>query len=213
VSGPTYPDPHVAFEAMLAIARREVLILAVAVQSQDAEGRVIGAARLRWALSRAEELAGSVRDGALQVWPRLAAVRRSAERWAAGAERVHLTATTLDRLLAGFGAASDADPRVIDATATTLDDLDLDDLHLPGLSLRRAEVTRVSARHAQLEHLDAIGSTVVQCRFDAASMALASLDEITMEDCDLSRANLERVGLRGARVARCRFGGSVSGAT
>ena len=49
--------PDLVLEGMLAIARRETLVLAAAVQREDDGTTVIAAARLRWALANAHQFA------------------------------------------------------------------------------------------------------------------------------------------------------------
>jgi uncharacterized protein YjbI with pentapeptide repeats len=206
--GPTTVDPGAAFEAVLAIARREVLLLVVAAQAEDWDAAAITAARLRWALASAGELAERTPDSAVHA-ARVASLHHASALWLPTKHRLDLTAATLERFLERMRGASGDGDGVIDASSTILDELDLDGLQLARMALRQAEVTRVSAQGARLDWIDAVGANIVQCRFETASMAMAILDDVMLEDCDLSRINLQRASLRGANMVRCRAGGSV----
>ncbi len=201
-------DCDAMVEGVLALARRETLVLAAALQSDDDDSVVLATARLRWSLACAQQFASRTLAGRARVWPRLAAVIDAAQRWLPADARLPLTPERLQRFCAELSEPS-LRLGTIDAADTFLVAFDLDDLPLAGTVLRAATVTRVSARRARLDMTDATAARIFQCSLDAASLRFCVFDQATMECCDLSHTNLESTSWRNAVVWRSTMAGAV----
>ncbi|MEJ7599240.1 MAG: pentapeptide repeat-containing protein [Kofleriaceae bacterium] len=195
---------RLTFDGVLAIARREILMLAVTSQTHDLDTQAVSAARLRWALQR---LASRAVEDARETDVRYVAVQRAAKRWLPVGPALGLPATTLARLLDRWHEPSVGGR--LEASSTTLDALELDDLELTEIQLRRAKLLRISGLRARFDRIDAIGATFDDCCFEASSMGQGIFDDSFLARCDLSRTNLERARFRAARLTGCDLNGSV----
>lgn len=201
-------DRDAAIEALLGVARRETLALAVATCALDDDAAAVASARLRWAISAARSLI-LAQDGA-RATPRtrLAGLAHQLDRLANRAQRwlvdepprsLREIARLIERMAARHG------PRiaVIHADHTALVDLDLDDLDLARISLRGANLTEVSLRRAACTAADATGSRWQRCCLDRAALAMAVLTDARLARCDLSRAGLAGTSWHRATMAHC----------
>jgi len=191
-----------AVDGMLAIARRETLVLAAALQSTDLDGILIARGRLRWSLACAQQFAACSPTAWVRLRPRLVAVCEAAERWLPQGSTDNVRPERLQHLVQqlqepGLGL------RTICADDALIAAFDLDELPLSGISLREATVTRVTARRARLEAMNAATARITRSDFEAASMRRAILNDAVLEECTLSRANLESTSLIGATLTGC----------
>lgn len=201
-------DRDAAIEALLGVARRETLALAVATCALDDDAAAVASARLRWAISAARPLI-LAQDGARAApHTRLAGlahqldrIANRAQRWLAGEPPRSLReiARLVERRSARYG------PRIaaIHADHAALVDLDLDDLDLARISLRGAKLTEVSLRRAACTAADATGSRWQRCRLDRAALAMAVLTDARLARCDLSRAGLAGTSWHRATLVHC----------
>jgi uncharacterized protein YjbI with pentapeptide repeats len=199
-------DPRV--DGVLAVARREILVLAAALQSGDDAIVLLASQRVRWSLAHAHQLAAHSLEAFARARPQLDAVVDAAVRWLPPEARLSLTTRTLRRIAVDLSRSGLQLPS-IDASDTLVVSFDLDDLPLSGLTIRSATVAEVSARGARLDLLDATGAKIAKSCFARASIRVGAFDEATVDDCDLSRTNLADTTWRAATVSRCRFVGAV----
>jgi uncharacterized protein YjbI with pentapeptide repeats len=201
-------DSDALVDGVLAIARRETLVLAAALQASDDDSVVLATARLRWSLACAQQFAARTLAGLARARPRLAAVIEAAERWLPTEGRLSLSPERLQRFCAELSQPS-LRLGTIDASDTLLIAFNLDELPLAGTVLRAATVAHVSARRARLDMTNLTAARIVRSCFEAASLRLSAFDEATLEHCDLSRANLEGTMWRNTVVSRCVMAGAV----
>ncbi len=201
-------ESEVAFETLLSIARRETLALVVAAQGQEKEAALIAAARLRWAISHAQQCAMRSMVGLLRASARLAAVVQIADRWLPVDPDTMADPSRLPGLLARLQDPS-ARLEPIDASNVLLVGLDLDDLPLAQLSVRGATIAAIRAGRARLDELQARSARIVNSQFEAASLCRSSFEDAVLEDCNLSWSNLERTSWAAAKVSRCDLTGAV----
>jgi uncharacterized protein YjbI with pentapeptide repeats len=197
-----------AVVGVLAVARRETLLLATALQRGDEDAVFVAAGRLRWSLASALQFAARSHAGLLRARGRLVAAQEAAERWLPQGAWEGLAPERLLRVLEELRAPS-LGLRPICADDTFLVGFDLDGLPLTGITLRGATVARVTARGARLDSADAARASVVRSCFDAASLRLAVIDAASLEECEFSRANLEGTAWRNARASRCTARGAI----
>jgi uncharacterized protein YjbI with pentapeptide repeats len=195
-------------EGMLAPVRREILVVAAAVQALDEDAAFLARSRLRWALAYVELLASCRAAELAGLHERIRNVVAVAERWLVTEDESPPGATKVQRLL-----KATLEPafrlRHIDASNALLVGLDLEDLPLDRLALRGATVVEVRARGARLEGVDAAAAMILRCSFNRASLRLGCFEHAVLADSDLSHSNLERTRWCNARVSRCRFGRAV----
>jgi pentapeptide repeat protein len=182
-------DRAAAIDALLGVARRETLVLALADGAADHDGAAVAAARLRWAIGTVRQLIAAV-EHAPWIEPhirQLDQVANRAQRWLATepTRSSREIGELVDRLFARPGRRGPG----IDAAHASLVDHDLDDLDLEGSRWRHATLSHCTLRHARL----------IDARLDGA----------VFSDCDLRGADLQIVrspsaaALDGARFVRC----------
>jgi uncharacterized protein YjbI with pentapeptide repeats len=201
-------DRATAIDALLAVARRELLALAVATCAIDDAAAAVASARLRWAISSARQLIlahGGGAGPAVHAHARLAyqldRIANRAQRWLVDdpPRSLHEIAGLVDRISARRGRRLPA----LDADHAALVDLDLDDLDLDRISLRGANLTEVSLRRAGCTAADASGSRWRRCRLDRAALAMAVFAGAELAHCNLSRADLAGTSWHRATLAGC----------
>jgi hypothetical protein len=194
-------DRGAAIDALLAVARREMLLLAVAIGAIDDDGAAVASARLRWAIGSARQLIGSLgadpRVGRF-AWQLDRAANR-AQRWLVSEPPQSLQAISslVDRIAARRGR------RAITAEHANLVDLDLDGLELSRILLHGAVLTDVTARRGRCDAADASSTRWLRCDLDSCSLAMAVFTGGALERCDLSRANLEGTSWHRATLSHC----------
>jgi uncharacterized protein YjbI with pentapeptide repeats len=196
-------DRDAAIDALLAVARREMLVLAVAIGAVDDDGAAVASARLRWAIGSARQLIV-----ALGSDPRVARracqldrVANRAQRWLVSEPPRSLQAISslVDRIAARRGRHA----RAIAAEHANLVDLDLDGLELSRILLHGGSLTDVTARRARCDAADASSTRWLRCDLDGCSLAMAVFTGGTVERCNLSRANLEGTSWHRATLSHC----------
>jgi uncharacterized protein YjbI with pentapeptide repeats len=201
-------DRDAAVEALLALARRETLALAVATCALDGDAAAIATARLRWALGAARPLIQAL-DRARTASPtRLAGLAHQLDRIANRAQRwlgdePPRSLREIARLVDRRSARSAPPAAAIRADHAALVDLDLDGLDLARISLRGARLAEISLRRAACTAADATGSRWRRCRLDRAALAMAVLADAQLGHCDLSRADLAGTSWHRAALAHC----------
>ena len=198
-----------AIEPLLAVARRETLLLAIAVGALDDDGAVVACARLRWAIGAARQLISALeheRRGE-RLARELDRIANRAQRWLVvdPPESLSEVKTLVDRIAERRGWRAQS----IAAEHAQLIDLDLDDLELSRIVLCGATLTEISAQRAGWEAADARSTRWERCRLEAASLATAVLSGSTFEHCDLSCANLEATSWQRATVSHCAMSRAV----
>lgn len=201
-------DRDAAVEALLAVARRETLALAVASCALDADAAAIASARLRWALGAARPLILAHDSTRTASRTRLAGQAYQLDRIANRAQRWLVdepprSLREIARLVDRSSARCAPPVAAIRADHAALVDLDLDDLDLARISLRGAVLTEVSLRRATCTAADATGSRWQRCRLDRAALAMAVLVDARLAHCDLSRAGLAGTSWHRAALTHC----------
>jgi uncharacterized protein YjbI with pentapeptide repeats len=195
-------DRETAIDALLSVARREILLLAVAVGAIDDDAAAVASARLRWAIGAARQLIALGHDEAAERHAgELDRVANRAQRWLVSEppRPLHAIRDLVDRIAARPGRRR---PGIL-AEHANLVDLDLDGLALARIRLHGAILTDVTARRAGCDAADARASRWLRCRLDASSLAMAVFSGSTLEDCELARANLQGTSWHRAALARC----------
>ncbi|HEU4727140.1 MAG TPA: pentapeptide repeat-containing protein [Kofleriaceae bacterium] len=196
-------DRGATIDALLAVARRETLVLVVAVGAMDDEGAAVASARLRWALGSAREMLAAS-DQAAYRDPRarqLDRIANCAQRWLVSEppQPLHEISALVGRVagVAGHGG------RVIAAQRASLVDLDLDDLDLTRIALYEARLIDVTARRARCDAADARSSRWLRCELEGSSLVKVVLTNSTVEHTELSHANLESTSWHRAALLHC----------
>lgn len=197
-----------AVEALLAVARRETLALAVASCALDADAAAIASARLRWAIGAARPLI-LAHDGARTASRthlaglayQLDRIANRAQRWLV--DEPPRSLREIARLVDRSSARCAPPVAAIRADHAALVDLDLDHLDLARISLRGAVLTEVSLRRAICTAADATGSRWQRCRLDRAALAMAVLVDARLAHCDLTRAGLAGTSWHRAALTHC----------
>jgi uncharacterized protein YjbI with pentapeptide repeats len=196
-------------EGFLALARREVLGLVIALQRDDAGELALAELRLRSALSRLEELiASTLQAGDVEAYERL---RHLANLHLPSSPGVQLTPEQLPVVIAKVRAESPL--ASVNADGLVLCDLDLDDIVLRSMTLRGATITCVDARGADLSNVLAMQARISISCFDSASLATAFLDGANIWDTDFNMADLTCSSWRTALVVGCVFNHAVMAST
>jgi uncharacterized protein YjbI with pentapeptide repeats len=214
-SGPSYKgavsgnsiDHDATAQAIFAVVRRETFALAVSVRTEDIDGAVIAAARLRWALAAAEQVVGlSDAEGRARRAARLDTLRHLASHWLDVAELCELPSLTAEAVCRFLGhiqtRAGEVEPR-IDAANISLEELELDELDLRGASLRGTTLADLTARSSRLDAADLSRARILRCELQGSALARATLNDCELEQSTLWGADLECASLLGASVARC----------
>jgi uncharacterized protein YjbI with pentapeptide repeats len=193
-----------AVESVLAMVRREILLIAVALQTSDNLKVMVAAARLNWALEYAREFAGRSPTVMARLRSRFEMIHSLLRSWQADGSLTNMVPGR-EQAQGAFAMVSDPYLRggAVLASDTLIQGLDLDDLPLSGMQLRNAKLLQVTARRARLDNIDATGSTVTQSCFDGASMRHCKLAGARVVECSLSRANFEGANWNGATVVNC----------
>lgn len=197
-----------AINGMLAVARREVLILAATLQSNDDIGAVIAAGRLRWAISCAHEFAGRSLTVLSRLKARFAEIEYAAQQWLP--EKI-ATIRDSEHLLQALAVLGDPflGHRSVCANNALIVGFDLDGLPLANMKIRGATIARVTARGARLDNSDARGAMITHSCLNGASLRLTVLADTTMEECELSQANLEGTQWRDAKISKVTARGAL----
>jgi hypothetical protein len=95
-------DTDTALEGILAVARREMLVLAAARQASDEDAALVAAGRLRWQLASAQQYAMQRPAAYARVHARLGDVVLSAQRWLAPYRQAPPSPEQCRRLLLGL---------------------------------------------------------------------------------------------------------------
>jgi len=194
-------ERDVMLEGILAVARREMLVLAAARHASNEDAALVAAGRLRWQLACAEQYAMASTAGYARVHERLTDVLQTAQRWLASPP-ASPTPEQCQRLLRGLVAPISLLGR-IDASGAILAELELDGLPLARLGLVDATLIRVTAHGARLDEMDAAGATIVRSSFEGATIRWGSFEGAAIEECDFARSNLEASQWRNATMSRC----------
>lgn len=196
-------DRAAAIEALLAVARREMLVLAVAVGAIDDDGAAVASARVRWAIGSARQLIIS-----READPRVARfagqldrAANRAQRWLVGEppQSMQKISSLVDRI----ASRRRRHGRAIAAEHASLVDLDLDGLELSRILLRGAALVDVTARRARIDAADARSTRWLRCDLSACSLAMAVFTGATLEHCDLSHAGLQGTSWHRATLSHC----------
>jgi len=198
----TIQERDAMLEGILAVARREILVLAAARQASDEEASVVSAGRLRWQLACAQQYAMTSPAGYARVHVRLMDVIQTAHRWLPTYPLAPPSPERCQRLLLGLVEPISLLSR-IDASGATLAELELDGLPLARLGLAGATLVGVTAVGTRLDEMEAADATMLRSRFDAASLRRAKFEHAVVEDCSWSAANLELSHWGHATMLRC----------
>ena len=195
-------ERDVMLEGILAVARREMLVLAAARHAADGDAALVAAGRLRWQLASAQQYAMQSLAGYARVHARLNDVLMSAQRWLSAYPPAPPSPEQCQRLLLRLAEPYRLLGR-IDATGATLVELDLDGLPLAQLAVAGATLITVTALGARLDEVDATGATIVGSGFGGASIHRGNFDLAAIDDCDFARSNLEATRWTNATLSRC----------
>ena len=230
LSGAGWNGRDAAIESLLAVARRETLVLAIAAEVGDDDAGAVASARLRWAIGAARPLIAELGAGlgGEPGDPPQTPHELRAQHWAAQLDRIANRAQgwftdQSPRSLHAIGARaarSAGDPAMpgrgaggaisligaLDASHRRLVDLDLDGLELRRIVLHDATLTEVTARRARLDAADARATRWLRCQLDASSLASAVLAGGALDRCELARANLEATSWHRTEVSHCQLG-------
>jgi len=203
-------DRVTAIDALLAVARREILLLAIAVGALDDDAAAVACARLRWAIGVVRQLLAALDDDDVRgerLARELDRIANHAQRWLVDEPPSSLSEVNglAERIAERRGWRAQA----IAAEHANLVDLDLDDLELSRIALCGARLTEITAQRAGWELADARSTRWERCRLEAASLAMAVLSDSTFDHCDLSCANLEATSWQSATLAHCALARAV----
>ena len=218
---PGWVDRPLTIDALLDVARRETLLLAVAFDAMDDDRAIVAAARLRWAISSVRHLLFATRcDDALHRVRSLDRIANRAQRWLTcePARSPQEIAGVFSRLATRELHAGPPRPGLV-AEHASLIDLDLDDLTLGPLLLRSSILTDVSLRRARCDGSDARATRWLRCPCEGASFELAVFASARIEHGELALCQLEgasfhlaslsHTSLRGARLIDTRLDGAT----
>jgi uncharacterized protein YjbI with pentapeptide repeats len=196
-------DHDAAIDALLSVARREMLLLAVAIGAIDDDGVAVSSARLRWAIGSARQLIV-----ALGADPRIARRAHQLDRAANRAQRWLVTEPpqslqAISSLVDRIAARRRRGTRAITAEHATLIDLDLDGLELSRILLHGAALTDVTAQRARLDGADASSTRWLRCELAGCSLMMAVFTGGALERCNLVRANLDGTSWHRAALSHC----------
>jgi uncharacterized protein YjbI with pentapeptide repeats len=195
-------ERDVMLEGILAVARREMLVLAAARHAADGDAALVAAGRLRWQLASAQQYAMQSLAGYARVHARLNDVLMSAQRWLSAYAPAPPSPEQCQRLLLRLAEPYRLLAR-IDATGATLVELELDALPLAQLALVSATLIAVTALGAQLDEVDATGATIAGSGFGGASIHRGNFEQTAIDNSDFTRANLEASRWTNATLSRC----------
>jgi len=195
-------ERDVMLEGILAVARREMLVLAAARHASDDDAALVSEGRLRWQLACARQYATHSPGAYARAHARLNDVVQNAQRWLPTSRPALPSPEQCRRLLLGLVRQSSLLDR-IDATGATLVEFELDGLPLAQLALVGATLITVTALGARLDEVNAAGATIVSSQFGGASIHRGNFKLAAVEDCDFSRSNLEASRWTNATLSRC----------
>jgi len=198
-------DRAAAIDALLSVARRETLVLAIAVGALDDDAAAVASEQLRWAIGSARQLITTTGPDPLED-PRarqLDRVANRAQRWlfTEPPQSRREIDRLVDRVAARRGACA-SEPE-IDAAHASLADLDLDELDLARIALTGASLIDITARRAGCDAADARATRWLRCELEGSSLAAAVFSDSIVEHCELTRANLEGTSWHGATLSHC----------
>jgi uncharacterized protein YjbI with pentapeptide repeats len=195
----------VAIDELLAVGRREALMLAIATSALDDDAAAIAAARLRWAIDAARPLI-AIADHRARRAGQLDRLANRAQRWLVDEPLRPLPelARLVDR-----AARRESRAAAITADHAVLVELDLDGLDLVRLSLAGARLAEVSLRGATCTAADARASRWQHCALARADLAMAVFRDARLERCDLSLADLTGTSWHCAGVTHSRLCGAT----
>ena len=176
---------------VLGLARRELLMLAVATQRTMMDHAAVAVTRMLSTVAYAQQLAAQSPVCFRYFHEQFSALEQAAQSWIPD----NLVLTDVLR------AQSRVEP--ISADDTLLVGFDWDGLALLLMSVRNSTLSGISARRTSLDSLNASNARVVQSCFNDARLRLANFTMSRLEDCTLHRANLEGTRWRAAQVHRC----------
>jgi uncharacterized protein YjbI with pentapeptide repeats len=196
-------DHDAAIDALLSVARREMLLLAIAIGAIDDDGVAVASARLRWAIGSARQLVV-----ALGSDPRIARRAHQLDRAANRAQRWLVTEPpqslqAISNLVDRIAARRMRGRRAIAAEHASLIDLDLDGLELSRILLHGATLSDITAQRARLDGADASSTRWLRCELASCSLAMTVFTGGALERCNLTRANLEGTSWHRATVSHC----------
>ena len=196
-------DHDAAIDALLSVARREMLLLAIAIGAIDDDGVAVASARLRWAIGSARQLVV-----ALGSDPRIARRAHQLDRAANRAQRWLVTEPpqslqAISSLVDRIAARRSRRTRAIGAEHASLIDLDLDGLELSRMLLHGATLTDITAQRARLDGADASSTRWLRCELGNCSLAMAVFTGGALERCNLLRASLEGTSWHRATLSHC----------
>jgi len=193
-----------AIETLLSVARREMLLLAIAKGVSDDDGAAVACARLRWAIGAARQsIATFSHDPRVErCVSQLDRVANRAQRWLCDepTRSLQTIGDLIDRVAIRRGGRAQ-----IEAAHASLIDLDLDDLELGRIVLHGAILTEVTVRRAGCDAADASATRWLRCDLEASSLAMAVFAGSTLDHCDLTRANLEGTSWHRAALSHCKL--------
>jgi uncharacterized protein YjbI with pentapeptide repeats len=202
----TLADSHdrgAAIDALLAAARRETLLLAIAIGALDDDAAALATSRLRWTIGTARQLIAALDsdEGVERHACELDRVANRAQRWLVGepAQPLLTSGGLADRIAARRRRRAIG----ILADDASLVDLDLSGLALSRISLRGAILADIVARRADCEAADARATRWLRCQLDDSSLAMAVFAGSRLDDCDLTRADLTSTSWHRATLSHC----------
>jgi uncharacterized protein YjbI with pentapeptide repeats len=196
-------DRAAAIDALLSVARRETLVLVIAVGALDDATAAVASSRLRWAIDAARQLITTSRPDRFHESRarQLDRIANRAQCWLV-TEPSHAW-SELGELVERGAAGCDANAPAIDARRASLADLDLDELDLCRIALHGATLIDVTARRTEAAAADARVSRWLRCELEGSSLAMAVLSDSNLQHCELSTANLEGASWLRASLSHC----------
>lgn len=184
-------------------ARKQILVLMVAVNSGDEGLGVVAASRVREALRKAERIASTLPRGTerTEALAMIDATNQYAATWLKHAppplENMRETIRLLDRIDS------------ISLSQDVLVDLDFDGVDLPGVDMSGLSLERMSARGAAFDRANAAGSRLTACEFVGLSAGGICFDLASVERCTFEQANMQGSSWVNATVRSSSFVGAT----
>lgn len=197
-------------EGLLSLARRDLLLLAVATQLEAMDRVAVIAARLRNTLSYAQQLASQSSFCLRYFLPRLSELEDATRTWLPKDLSKRLEDADGKLVIADLLRTQKQVDKVV-ADSTVLTGFDWDGLALMLMSVQHATLSYISARRALLDSLNATSAQIHHACLNEARLRSSKFAMAKLEDCTLHHANLESSVWREAQIYRCELNHALLG--
>lgn len=187
-------------DQLVALARYDALLLAIAAGRTNERATTLAAARLRWSLQSALQVSERAQsDVAAGHRLTLGALVR---RWKRVQETYSLSCDPIEATLGGLGRSKRSG---IDAIGSKLVELDLARMDLTEIDLTMSSLRDLDLTHATLARADLSHARIEDTSLCSAIAVSASIERATFDDCDLACSNLGATSWCGAVATWCNF--------